>query len=278
MTTTPELLARLQRHYIKPGENLPGGVFLPEVGWNGQGGTRQCDALYVGFTSTSGRTLIGHELKVSREDLLRELDDPHKATDWADECHEWWLAIGDPKVIEGISIPAGWGVMIPGRSKTRMEVLTPADRKPSSHTPSWHAVRSIIARQDTLRAQAITNARLKAHDEATAEVEKRVREGIERKLALAEASGESARNARKQLDDLVEALGIPVNFSDRTTWGNSASLDEVRQVGEALRAVRDVKIAARHLTSRYQVNQLEAVEKDARRLRQQLQALADAPG
>jgi hypothetical protein len=33
--STAELLARLQRHYIKPGQQLPGGVFLPEVGRNG---------------------------------------------------------------------------------------------------------------------------------------------------------------------------------------------------------------------------------------------------
>lgn len=33
--TTRELLDRLQRHYIKPGAPLPGGIFLPEVSWNG---------------------------------------------------------------------------------------------------------------------------------------------------------------------------------------------------------------------------------------------------
>lgn len=32
--TTGELLALLRRHYIKPSQPLPGGVFLPEVGWN----------------------------------------------------------------------------------------------------------------------------------------------------------------------------------------------------------------------------------------------------
>lgn len=78
---TEELLARLQRHYIKPGEQFPGGIFLPEVGWNGRSGGR-VDALYVGFTSTSGRRLVGHELKVSRSDWRHELDQPGKADGW----------------------------------------------------------------------------------------------------------------------------------------------------------------------------------------------------
>lgn len=75
---TDGLLERLERHYIKPGEPLAGGVFLPEVGING-GGSSRCDAIYVGFTSTSGRMLVGHELKVSRADWRRELDQPGKA-------------------------------------------------------------------------------------------------------------------------------------------------------------------------------------------------------
>lgn len=87
---TRELLDRLQRHYIKPGEPLPGGVFLPEVGWNGGTGGRgtfgtggTCDAIYIGFTTTSGRVLVGHELKVSRADWVKELNSPGNAFIWA---------------------------------------------------------------------------------------------------------------------------------------------------------------------------------------------------
>lgn len=44
-TTTQALLDRLRRHYIRPGQAMPGGVFLPEVGMNGGWGAgRRCDA------------------------------------------------------------------------------------------------------------------------------------------------------------------------------------------------------------------------------------------
>ena len=58
--TTQALLDRLKRHYIKTGTDLPGGVFVPEVGQNGGWGAgSRCDAIFVGFTSTSGRIPLG---------------------------------------------------------------------------------------------------------------------------------------------------------------------------------------------------------------------------
>lgn len=150
---TGELLERLRRHYIKPGEGFVGGAFLPEVGWNGHTGGR-CDALYVGFTSTSGRRLIGHELKVSRADWRHELDQPGKADGWADECHAWFVVAPSEDVVPREEVPAGWGLMVPNtRTKVRMQVLV----RPEFHerTPSWAAARSLISRMDTLHRQQL---------------------------------------------------------------------------------------------------------------------------
>jgi hypothetical protein len=154
---TAELLARLQRHYIKPGEQWPGGIFLPECGWNGGGQSSRCDAVYVGFTSSSGRRLIGHELKVSRADWRKELDSPGKADPWHDNCHAWFVVAPSEEVVPVEEVPAGWGLLLPGRSKTRMQVkVRPTYRE---LTPSWDACRSLMSRQDTLRGQAVAEER-----------------------------------------------------------------------------------------------------------------------
>ena len=56
--TAGELLGRLRRHYIEPSRRLPGGIFVPEVGMNGgYGAGRRCDAIYVGFTTTSAAAI-----------------------------------------------------------------------------------------------------------------------------------------------------------------------------------------------------------------------------
>lgn len=224
MSETATLLALLQRHYIKPGLDLPGGIFLPEVGWNGGGpgaGSGGCDAIYVGFTSSSGRLLVGHELKVSRADWLNELNKPGKADGWADNCHQWWLVVNDPAIVHEGELPAGWGLMSPGRSKTRMQVHTAAETKGREHVPSWVAVRSIMARQDTLRANAIAKGRADAVDKARADVNKQVAEAVERRMAVA---APDAAQLSDRLKAVETALGANLD-------GLNAAIAELAKAG-----------------------------------------------
>lgn len=249
---TRELLDRLQRHYIKPGEPLPGGVFLPEVGWNGGTGGRgtvgtggTCDAIYIGFTTTSGRVLVGHELKVSRADWVKELNSPGKADGWADECHQWYLVVNDPNIVRPGELPAGWGLMTPGRSKTRMDVKVPADTK-TGHHPSWLAVRSIIARQDTLRAQAIAAGKRRAEEAAQASIREQVDQAVARQRGIT-PDVELARSVIKAVRE--RRLFMP---------GDTEKLaDAICEVLEGHRLLDNLKGIARH-----RLTQLETAMRD----------------
>lgn len=208
--TASELMVRLRRHYIEPSRRLPGGIFVPEVGMNGgYGAGRRCDAVYVGFTTTSGRQMIGHELKVSRSDWIAELGRKNgKADEWADECHQWWLVVSDPGIVRAGELPDGWGLMSPGRSVTRMTVHQPAAVK-ADHRPGWDAVRSVFARYDTLRAEAVDA-------QATAA------RAVEKQRAMQEADAVVARRIaelpdvtelQEQLSLVREALGgAPIDW------------------------------------------------------------------
>lgn len=251
---TGELLERLQRHYIKPGAPLPGGIFLPEVGWNGQSGGG-CDAIYVGFTSTSGRILVGHELKVSRSDWLNELNKPGKADGWADQCHEWWLVVGDPTIVHDGELPAGWGLMAPGPSKTRMKVLAKPDRKPRGHAPSWDAVRSIMARQDTLRAQAIGDVRARAHEEAR----RSQQEYIDGEVARRMRAVPDAERLRDQVRRIEEVLGGPIDFCTDRTYRSPRSpigIDELAAIAKICIEHRALSRAVADITDGYAVTNL----------------------
>lgn len=202
--TAADLLARLRRHYIKPGD-LPGGVFIPECGLNGTHKQRRADALYVGFTSTSGRRLIGHEIKVSRADWRKELDSAGKADFWADNCHAWYIVAPGPDVVPPEEIPDGWGLMYPNpRTKTRMQIVVKA-RIDADRRPSWLAVRSIMARLDTLRAGHDADVKQKALDDArrqaAAEYEARARSDSRTPLTPEQ------RARLEVLDRLEELLG-----------------------------------------------------------------------
>lgn len=176
--TSSELLASLRRHYIEPGSLQPGGVFVSEVTPNGTWVTDhygRCDAIYCGFTATSKRLLIGHELKVSRPDWLRELKSPYKADGWATECHEFWLVVSDPGIVDEGELPDGWGLMTPGGRGGRMKRLVKAETK-RNHRPAWDVVRAVLARYDTERKEIMEdyrdNARRYVQPEIRAELEK----------------------------------------------------------------------------------------------------------
>lgn len=207
MSETSTLLAMLERHYIKPGDTYAGGVFLPECGLNGRTG-RRCDALYAGFTSASGRILIGHELKVSRSDWRHELETVGKADTFADQCHAWYVVAPSTDIVPPNELPPGWGLMVPGNSRSRRMTTVRAAQLYLERTPSWLITRSMMARLDTLRVQReheVQQAALKAADErfdqrVAAEEKYKVPRKVQERLAV--------------LDRLEEILG-PV---DRWSW------------------------------------------------------------
>lgn len=256
---TQDLMARLQRHYIRPGQDLPGGVFLPEVGENGGWGSgRRCDAIYVGFTSTSGRLLIGHEVKASRTDWLNELSNLSKADTWADQCHEWWLVTA-PGVVKDGELPAGWGLMLPGTSKTRMSIHTRALRH-TGRRPSWDAVRSIIARQDTLRAQAIGQGATKARADIETEIARRVEQTLEYRIRDQPDSAE----LKSRLDRIETALGGHLtDDAGLSLWYDDQFTEhDLADVAALLGQHRTIERAAQSLIGRYatmEITQLRRV-------------------
>lgn len=216
-----ELLERLQRHYIKPGEMMPGGAFLPEVVL----GSRRADALYVGFFQSRGKHLVGHELKVSRADWLHELDQPEKAEAWEPNCHSWYVVAPSEDIVRREELPHGWGLMIPGRSKTRMTIVVKATLHPERN-PSWEATHALVQKIDSLRMKAIESDRRATQARLNADVEERVARGV------AQRSGDEMLQRerdglRGQLDELQEILGLKIGESG---WDDDeVSIKEIRK-------------------------------------------------
>lgn len=280
MSATADLMALLKRHYINPSAPMPGGVFLPEVGQNGGWGSgSRCDAIYVGFTSASGRLLVGHEVKVSRSDWLTELSKPGKADAWADQCHEWWLVVSDPTIVHEGELPAGWGLMLPGKSKTRMSVHTRADRKsPADHRPSWDAVRSIMARTDTLHAEAVNRARSDAGYKANAEVEARVDQRLQEKLGRAANNDEQVRLWQDRMRHVEKALGHQLVWDEQrpSSFINQTSPAEIAEVRAVLSETRSVKAAVRQLCGVGHEYRIDSLQRAIDTMRTALAGLAEA--
>lgn len=247
MSATKTLLEVLRRHYIKPSADWPGGIFIPECGINGPGPQSRADALYVGFTSTSGRLLVGHEIKVSRADWRKELDTVGKADFWADACHEWWIVAPGPEIVPVEEVPNGWGLLYPGR-QMRMKVAKKAATKTADHAPRWDAVRSIMARLDTLQTQAMQEHLRGERDRIHKEVS-RLREAERERAGKADLDP-GTRDRLLALDHVERQLGVSLADSWQEGDGEIApdTLVACLRLAQAIRTsgVEEIR------TSRYQ--------------------------
>lgn len=225
---TRTLTSQLERHYINPAEPTPGGLFIRECGLNGVQGGQRCDALYVGFTSASGRILVGHEVKVSRSDWLRELAKTGKADTWADACHVWYI-VAPPGVVKVDELPDGWGLLEPSaKLRTKLKTVVKA-RIRRDHTPPWDAVRSIMARYDTLRAEAMREFRN--------ETERTIREALEEEYAR-RAERQSATLTPEQADKLdTLARFEELHGVELSRWAYSRDQVDPSQLAAALAIV-----------------------------------------
>lgn len=273
----PDLLNRLRRHYIDPSRRLPGGVFVSEVGLNGgYGAGSRCDAIYVGFTSASGRQLIGHEVKVSRSDWLTEISSRKtgKADAWADQCHQFWLVVSDPAIVHDGELPPGWGVMSPGRSRSRMTIHHAAATK-TEHTPSWNVVRSVFSRYDTLRADELTAG----YDAELARARQKANEEAEKTVAYRIAQLPDVTELQERIVAIEQALGARIDWTSESKppREGTVGLAALREIAALVRAQGDLHRIAQRITVGY-ANPVSAAEKAIKDLHAALDGIAAAPG
>ncbi len=179
------------------------------------------DAAALGVWPSSRYELHGYEIKISREDLKREIRNPSKADNIGRYCHHWWLVISDKKLMEGLVIPRPWGILVPRNKILRVVRPSPRTRNPRAFDAGFCAamIRNIV------------KGWVPKHEHAS------VREaGLS--VARAEVEAEVRRNAsdeERQLRDLrdkVERFKVAsgVDIQGHSLW-------ELGHVGRALKAV-----------------------------------------
>lgn len=116
------LLARLRIRY--PSNAY---AFMTEVP-NGTGAntSRHADALAMSLWPSRGLDLYGFELKSSRSDWEKELNNPAKADAIARYCDYWYLVVGREDIVRTGELPKTWGLIVPSGDK--LKVVTEASR------------------------------------------------------------------------------------------------------------------------------------------------------
>jgi hypothetical protein len=138
---TGDMMRMLYAHYGQQRNALgldgvvtEGDLLIEEV--PAPGTERRLDLLRIGMWPSRGQHIIGHEVKVSRSDWLRELKEPAKADAWWAHLHEFWVA-APTGIVRPDELPDGWGLMTPptrARGR-RFRVVVQAARKTPSLDP-----------------------------------------------------------------------------------------------------------------------------------------------
>lgn len=87
------------------------------MGWDdttgrSTGPLRTIDFLALDLWESHGCVMIGHEVKVSRSDWLRELADPTKGEAWARWCEQFYVVAPMGVVRDRAELPPGWGLIL----------------------------------------------------------------------------------------------------------------------------------------------------------------------
>lgn len=261
--TAKDMTALLNAHYVP--ENKPSvGIFAAEIG--SPDGKRFADAIWQSTTRSGGMLLVGHEIKVSRADVMIELADPSKAESWMQYCDQWWLTISDPKLIDGLIIPETWGVMSPpsGRRKRSMTIIKEAPM-----------LRPITKEDGLLRLltwQASKNITeltyLKTQNQMLENSNNSLKNIIE-KHGIADNYGTDERNIQSVIEKMRE---LEKSHSGRGSFLSKQTLDSIAETAFDLKKSREAEQLATNTALRI-IQSLDVINGDIERAKKVVQDL-----
>lgn len=260
--TAKDVITMLRRHYIAD-ETRPGGIFAPEI--QAPAGNRRADLIWQGCTASSGHELVGHEVKVTRADLLAELADPTKSDPWQKYCDRWYLVVLHPSLIDGLELPPTWGVMAPpsGRRTRSMTVTVKAPKlKPAGQAPAY----ATLATWLHWRLHNTTTN----YDRDKIEL-KRLRDECNDLRLRAPAVRKSG--AQRLVEDIVSKLGE--SGGSLGGWDSRVDVDDVVTALRDLGAMKYRQHDAEQ-TERYILQNLAAIQDSVQRVHDRAKQSSDA--
>lgn len=251
--STPQLLEALHGHFIKPEDRLAqagaGAVFLTEV--TAPNSTRRADAVHLGLWQSRGAGEIDVcELKTSRSDWRRELDNPAKAEAWWPYSTRFWVVAPSIAIVPPEEVPEGWGLMVPGTRGRRFKtVVKPAVREPEL---TMALLLTLIKNTETTRTNAL---RQQASELGTAYYRKE--QELRRELATT-----ADPKTKQRLEDLA-ALERNLGFK----IGSISWRDQIDPALAGRAMARFIRDEAAHETALEGINhQAQSLERMAERL------------
>ena len=237
--TATDVRLAIRKHYSSPAWAVFDEV-ASEVGWKEK---RWIDCVALGVWQSTGNEIIGIEIKVSRGDLRRELQNPQKTEEWMRYCDRFYLAC-PAGVASAADVPATWGLLsMQERGNVRVAKKAPKlEPQPMTRGFIGAMLRRAGEANEALIAAAVAKD-IKAYRERE---ESMLEERLSRERTRAQREGDEAK---KKLDEIMAIVG------PNRQWIGS------KEIGLAIRAVIDSGIMDVYGNMRLHVEQLRSAAK-----------------
>jgi hypothetical protein len=218
--------------------------------------TRTADAIVMSLWPSRGLTLSGFEIKVSKSDWKKELDDPEKAEEISRFCDRWYVA-APTGLVNVADLPPTWGLFEAGEKKLTL------------------AREAQIAKEVQPVTRGFLGALLRAATTGVmpkSEIEDRARERVEELLEV--RLDIAVREALPAIQELQRKCALLQKDLERQTNRIAAfeeqsgiRLDEY-QAGRIGKAVEAIRWQDHEKTARSMREQAESLERAAARARE----------
>ncbi|SFM09656.1 hypothetical protein [Pelosinus propionicus] len=212
--TAEDIRESLRKRFTRP----EWALFF-EVG-NGTAGNlkRWADALAMNMYPSRGLAIVGFEIKVSRNDLKKELEQPKKAEAVGCFCNQWYLVV--PKgLINGTDIiPAAWGILEYNNGSLR-QTKKPSELSCQPITKEF--VAAILRRDDEAHAKNIAQQVQSLSEQRITELRQRHEENLK---AERERMSERHKQLWQSIKDFEKISGIRINSYNGEELGKAVEI------------------------------------------------------
>jgi hypothetical protein len=196
----------------------PAFAFMEQVA-NGTGSriSRWADAVAMSIWPSRGLAVHGIEIKVDRQDWLRELKNPKKSTAVQEYCDKWWIAT-PAGLVKPEELPPTWGLIeVTSKKRTVVRVDAPElQPKPLDRSFVAAVLRRHAEAHDAIVKRESENAREDGAKNGAGAIAKRL-----------ERAEERADKLYEQLEKFRQTSGINI-YSE---W-------DMPELGKAIELVR----------------------------------------
>lgn len=224
MEKTRQVVNALRKKYD---DNAFSYAFLEQVA-NGTGlkANRHADAIAVQLWESRGLNITGFEIKVSRQDWIKEMKHPDKAEYVAQYCHYWYLVVGDETIVQFGELPETWGLMVP-HTKGTLKIVKEAKLNQNIKPVDLFFLCAVLRQtQNQLTDTAKLNGEYRrGFDEGK-------KDGIEHSKNDVEYWEKECKMQYKKISDFQKISGIGL---DQWRWNNADS----EKIAQAVKIVLD---------------------------------------